>query len=169
MDYIEALNLHKQLHEQDSNIFAGYSLAAHMPEIANFIKLTNIKTVLDYGCGKALGWRRGNYHHMLGLDKRNIYLYDPCVKEFNIAPHSADLVVCIDVMEHIPESSVDDVLKEIFSISKKAVYFSISHRPANKLLPNGVNAHLTVKPEEWWADKIKQHSDYKIVKGLRFE
>lgn len=168
LNFQEAIDLHKELHNQGHHVFGGLSLSTHMNKIANLVQNSNIETILDYGCGKAHCWEKQNFHDVLGLPKENICLYDPCVDKYNTFPKLSDLVICIDVMEHIPESAVDKVLYDIFSVTKKAAYFSISYRPAKKILPNGMNAHLTVKPEEWWAEKIRPFVGYKLIKGIKF-
>ena len=61
-----------------------------------------------------------------------------------------DLVVCIDVLEHIPQADLPRIIKEIFDYSGKYVFATAAVNKAGKTLPNGMNAHATVQPEEWW-------------------
>jgi len=35
------------------------------------------------------------------------------------------------------------------------VYANIASYPAQKTLPNGENAHCTIRPAEWWLEKIR--------------
>jgi hypothetical protein len=35
--------------------------------------------------------------------------------------------------------------------------------PARKRLSDGRNAHLILEGEQWWLDKIKDHTDIKVV------
>ena len=63
---------------------------------------------------------------------------------------SFDLVVCIDVLEHIPQADLPRIIKEIFDYSGKYVFATAAVNKAGKTLPNGMNAHATVQPEEWW-------------------
>jgi len=149
----EGIELHAQVHKNPSK-FNGHSLLPHENDIKNLIDELEIESVLDYGCGKALGWFGHKFH-----EKWNIpfpTLYDPGFEPFSEKPKGKyDLVICTDVMEHIPENSVEYVLNDIFNYATKAVYFEISKVPAVKKLPNGMNAHLTIKSEEWWQEKIK--------------
>jgi len=45
-------------------------------------------------------------------------------------------------------------LADLHKLSKKATYLVISTRPASKILADGRNAHLIVKPADWWVEKI---------------
>ena len=72
------------------------------------------------------------------------------------------MVICTDVMEHIPEVDVGWLLEEQFKLSRKCVYGNIASYPAAKMLANGENAHCTIKPFEWWMETIaKAHRDSK--------
>ena len=70
-------------------------------------------------------------------------------------------------MEHIPESVIPEVFDYIFSHANKFVFLGICTRLAIAVLPNGENAHCTVKPIEWWADKINEHNQNKIYTHLK--
>lgn len=149
---------YEQMHK-DPNMFMGFSLHSFIPEISLIVKDTNIKTVLDYGCGKGLAHRTFNLRQMWGVD--DITLYDPGVMLYQTKPSGLyDMTLCMDVMEHVPEEYVDDVFEEIAKYTKKVAVFSISTRPASKLLPDGRNAHLTVKPVKWWKQKLNEMPVY---------
>lgn len=76
--------------------------------------------------------------------------------EINSIPlDSADFLINTDVLEHIYEEDINKVLKDIFNISE-ICYFNISTRLASTILPNGENAHCTVREASWWLKKIKE-------------
>ncbi len=117
-------------------------------DILPLLSEVNHYRVLDYGCGQS------NLINMLPIPCP--YKYDPAIEEYNKWPPSAtviDLVICTDVLEHIPEEQIKDTLEVIRSFSKKVI-FSIAVVPSVKQLPNGDNAHCTVQPKEWWIEKI---------------
>ena len=61
-----------------------------------------------------------------------------------------DGVICIDVVEHIPSEDVIDFIEDIFKLAKKFVFIVIACYSAKKKLPDGRNAHLSIKnPKEW--------------------
>ena len=83
-------------------------------------------------------------------------LYDIGVPEISRKPEgSFDGVICTDVMEHIEEGDIDEVLHYIINTADKFVFFHIACRPSKrKRLPDGRDVHLTVKPPHWWNMKI---------------
>ena len=40
-------------------------------------------------------------------------------------------------------------------MAKRFVYMNVASYPAKKILPNGWNAHVTIKPPEWWRPRIE--------------
>jgi hypothetical protein len=80
-------------------------------------------------------------------------LYDPAIESFSQLPSPADLVICWDVLEHVEPNCLDSVLAHIKSLAIKSVYLVIATRAdSSKLLPDGRNPHLIVKPAQWWID-----------------
>jgi len=144
-------------HASNSDNWVGEALAEYKHQIFNLIKENNIKSILDYGCGKA------KFHSILFNNRKlpgspmdiNISKYDPAVAQFSKKPTGTyDLVLCIDVMEHVQEDKVEEVLKDIFSYSNK-VFLTITCYAAMQTLPNGKNAHYTIKEPDWWKEKLK--------------
>ena len=62
----------------------------------------------------------------------------------------ADCVVCMDVLEHIFIEDIPKVVAELFSLSKKLLIVNVACYKAAALLPNGENAHITVRSPDWW-------------------
>ena len=107
------------------------------------------ESILDYGCGQS---KLLDY-----LKAKRRYRYDPAIKKYIQLPKTkVDLVLCIDVLEHILEEDLDNVLKELKSLSNKVI-FSIGTKLATHKLPNGLNAHITVKPKKWWIKKLSKY------------
>jgi hypothetical protein len=127
------------------------------PHVYNLIQEHSIKTMLDYGCGRgSLGhWFDKNVPQ--GVVQRTEY--EPGIPKLSALPDSAELVVCVDVMEHVEPSCVLNVLDHIQSLAQRWVYFNISLRPAARTLCDGRNAHLTLKDEHWWRTRLTQRWD----------
>lgn len=158
----DTYKVYKDTHDRNPKFFRGYSIVPYIPEIMQLIRTSNIKNVIDYGCGKAEAWEHHNLKEIFKLDE--IILFDPGVEKYAKKPkNQVDLVICIDVMEHVPEHLVDDVMDEICDYSKKAIFFGISTRTSTKILTDGSNAHPTVKPENWWRDKFDKYRDHLII------
>jgi len=87
-------------------------------------------------------------------------LYDPAVEQYSVLPEGTfDAVICTDVLEHIEEEDVADVIQEIYSKANKFVYLGISNEPASSYLPDGRNAHVTQKSLDWWVEQTLPYAD----------
>jgi len=133
--------------------------------IEKHIKDTNSNTLMDYGCGLCTHYDKHRVHDQWGITEENLYRYDPAIEKYSVNPDKVfDAVINTDVMEHIPEPYVDDVIQDIFKHSSKLVYFSIATSPAKAILPNGENAHCTLKTHQQWCERIsKFKGNQKVV------
>lgn len=137
--------LNEKLHENPK--YGSRKREAIYSELKALTEATQSKTILDYGCGKG----------EMGRNLDGVTSYDPCVHEFSMRPDGQfDLVACCDVLEHIEPECLDEVLYDIFRYARKAVFLVISTRPAGKTLADGRNAHLIVKPGDWWHELLAQ-------------
>jgi hypothetical protein len=80
-----------------------------------------------------------------------------------------DLVICTDVLEHIPEDDLDWLIREICSLANTTVFLNVSCQLAKKTCTSGKykgeNVHVSVFDHPWWLNKIKTiHKDYKKLK-----
>lgn len=118
------------------------------PEIA----LRKPRSVLDYGCGQS--------PLLEALDlpaPTELVRYDPAIPAYATPPEKpVDLLINIDVLEHIPEGDLDDVVAHMASLCTDAVIV-VDTLPASLILPNGQNAHCTVHPAAWWRDRLGRH------------
>ena len=141
--------LNRQLHEVPGEKY-GTGSYRWDAEVLALRDQTESETVLDYGCGKGLlGVMLGSPHWY--------YEYDPAIvgKETMPVDH-ADLVVCTDVLEHIEPEFLDNVLRQIAKIARKAVFLVIATRAADKFLADGRNAHLIQQDAAWWRSKLEE-------------
>ena len=148
----EYLEQQKILHQNPNYGVASLSFA---PIVADLIKQIGARSVSDYGAGKK--------NLLIGLGQHGIsgieyFPYDPVFPEYGL-PKVADLVCCIDVLEHIEPELIDNVISELAKITLNFGFFSIHMGPAGKVLSDGRNAHLIQKPTSWWLPKISEHFD----------
>jgi len=141
--------LQEQIKLHQNNKY-GMASVQHAPNIKKIMVDNNLKSISDFGAGKK---RLLTSLHGLNFTDFEYYPYDPVFDDYGL-PQPADLVCCIDVMEHVEEEYADNVLDEIKNITLKFVYFSISIRPAGKLLSDGTNAHINIKMPRWWITKL---------------
>jgi len=124
----------------------------------------NYKSILDVGCGQ------GNYlKHMddKGLNVSGIELsQEACSKLKGYKVVNIDLLhykgkydalYCMDVLEHIEPTEIDDNLKNLASIAPHALLGIANHSDVCR----GVELHLIQENAEWWWELLSKY--YKKV------
>ena len=164
-EYHDLIDSYKVLHQEEGK-FKGISLVPLVPTLMSLVKENNCKTLLDYGCGKAIPYDKDRCkevdlrHPIQKLcNLKSFDLYDPAYEKYTTLPNKKyDIVVCTDVLEHIAEQDIDYVLTKIFSCSNKIVFLNISCQPALKHFKEGKfkgkNVHISVFDPSWWGHKI---------------
>lgn len=114
-----------------------------------------VSSVLDYGAGGG-DWRekRTPEGPTLAeyLNVEDYRVFEPARDADQRAP--ADAAVCFDVMEHVFLADVPYVLADVFACARRLAVFNIACYPADARLPNGENAHITLRPPNWWRGAI---------------
>jgi len=146
-----------ELHQNPNYGIASLHFA---PIVAEVIRKSGAKSVADYGAGKQNLLKGLTTAGVSGFDYRP---YDPAFPDYGPA-RPADLVCCIDVLEHIEPEFVDNVIAELAALTPNLGFFSVHMGPAGKVLSDGRNAHLIQKPSSWWLKKL---TDYFDVMDLR--
>jgi hypothetical protein len=132
----------------------GYGVMGehYAPLISGIINKIGVTHLLDYGCGSRLSLARGLQGKVKG--QLTYQAYDPCVKEYETPPVPAEMVACVDVLEHIEPDSIEEVLDHLQSLVEAVGVFTVDTGPAKKVLSDGRNAHLLQRPIEWWLAKF---------------
>ena len=68
----------------------------------------------------------------------------------------ADLLLNIDVLEHIEQKDLDAVLADMAGTCRDALII-IDTKPAATILADGRNAHTTIRPHAWWRQRLARH------------
>ena len=140
---------YKRLHE--ANAFSGMTVAKFGEPISKLIRLHGCHTVLDYGCAKGQGWDT----ELLKPIKPMVTLYDPGWPDLSTKPTGFyDAVLCIDVVEHIPEEDIEETLAEVFGYAIKIVIASFCPRGSKKKLSDGRDVHLVQMPRKYWEERF---------------
>jgi hypothetical protein len=142
--------LQQELHKNPSYGVASLHFA---PIVASIIKEQGIESLSDYGAGKK-NLLKGLTD--LGISLKQYQPYDPAFPEYG-EPKAADLICCIDVLEHIEPELIGNVLQDLANITTNLGFFSVHMGPAGKVLSDGRNAHLIQKPSSWWLEKFIQY------------
>lgn len=152
------MRLNQALHGDDHN-FGGRAdaggVAGRLPEaIQKLHKHGLCGSLLDYGTGK------GHLVHRLRQTlPASIHVngYDPAVAAWCERPtQPADILTCLDVLEHVELAAIDSVLRDIKSLTGRFCYLVVDLQPAVKRLADGRNAHILLAPPEWWVSRIAQ-------------
>jgi hypothetical protein len=171
--YLRLIEEYRWMHENGEPLrgipaektFKGHSLLPQVHHVRRLVRETGARTLLDYGSGKGLQYR---FKEFTGPDESTAYAgvqaywgvtevrcYDPAYAPFSALPTGQfDGVVCTDVLEHCPEEDIDWILGELFAFARLFVFANVACFPALKTLPSGANAHCTVKPAQWWQERI---------------
>lgn len=167
----ELISLYRKMHNDGDGIRPAEKMFAGMPRAKLIIRLRELtrqhgaRSLLDYGSGKGMQWRMDFDLGPIGktaekrliryLELDEIQCYDPGYQPLSKLPErDFDGVICLDVLEHCPEEDMAWVIDQIFGCARKFVLANIACYPAKKHLPNGENAHCTVKPVGWWRDLL---------------
>lgn len=155
--------LYGPYHNQNEKFLAGKLTAENVQGIARMVDwwhktsgLTTQPRLLDYGSGKGYQYLSRRIHEEWGGSLP--YCYDPGVFHFSKRPKGRfDGIICTDVMEHLEEQDVLDVLADLRAYATKPafLYMTICCRKAWKKFDDGSNLHKTIKPPEWWEPLIK--------------
>jgi len=168
----QEMHVHGERHQgiPAKKTFDGRSLAAQLGRIKRLIGQSQAGSVLDYGSGKGTqydprpisgedGTEYDGVVDFWGVD--DVTCFDPAYSPFSQLPTgSFDAVISTDVLEHCPEEDIGWIVEEMFGYAEKFVFAVIACYPASKRLPNGENAHCTIRPPEWW-------NEYFTAAGLR--
>lgn len=97
--------------------------------------------------------RKGKLVHHASLDSLPM-LSD---NEFSIG-------FCNDVLEHIPETLVQQSLDEMARTCSDYLFISVCPTPSDHLSLAGENLHLTVKPTSWWEAQFQKYGQVERLK-----
>ena len=179
--YLALITQYQQMHqigESDggAELFSGYTVMKHATMLKRVFDILMPQSILDYGSGKGKAYTEPDGLELddgrtidlsTYLHVSNVAYYDPAYEPYSQVPSGRfDGVICTDVLEHCPEEDLDWILDEMFGFAREFVFLTIAGYPAMKHLPNGENAHITLKPAEWWNEKL--NATLSNHAGLRF-
>jgi len=151
----------RHLHEKTNY---GTMAQHYGPLVSQIIEKLEVDHLLDYGCGRRMGLLKN-----LNVKRKLTYQgYDPGagVEELATPPIPAQMVCCIDVLEHIEPEYLEKVLDHLVELTEVVAFITLHTGPATKTLPDGRNAHLTQEPVEWWMQKLMYRFDLQTVQKV---
>lgn len=150
-----------QLHE---TMEYGTMAQHYGPLVSQIAEKLEVNHLLDYGCGRRMGLTK-----TLTVKHKLTYQgYDPGagLEELATAPIPAQMVCCIDVLEHIEPDYLENVLNHLKELTEVVAFITVHTSAAMKTLPDGRNAHLTQQPIEWWLPKLTDRFDIQTLQRV---
>lgn len=146
----EGYRAQQQAMHEAARGYGGVHSKNYAQSVLDLIAKHEVKDVLDYGAGK------GHFGEILFASgyMGDYHAYDPGIPYWAETPQPAEFVACIDVLEHIEPELLDNVLADLHRVTLTRGFFSVHLTEAKKFLPDGRNAHLIIRPPEWWLAKI---------------
>ena len=134
-------------------------------------------TIIDFGTGTG---RSALFFHQAGFKVKMVDIAENCLDKEVAEELSDNLTVaclwdenipfgdvgyCTDVMEHIPTEKVDAVIQNIMAHCHKCFFnICVTEDHFGKVIEE--HLHLTVRPFEWWRDKLQEFGTLTVAKDL---
>jgi hypothetical protein len=166
MDY---LNIYSKLFNANYNQYGGSEKSIECS--IDFIKKNNIKTLIDISTGT------GTFPKFVSKEITDINITCTDLKKFNdlnyefisvdlsknedlekIKTNGYELLTCLDVLEHLDKSFIDNVLKHFARISKNVILTIANHSD----IQNGIELHTIIENMDYWRPVIENY--FHIVK-----
>ena len=167
-DFLKLIEIYKKIHLEGSlkrdnkkklpkDTYNGRATFFFADFIQTIISKNNCKTMLDYGSGKGdFYFKERKFNNKIYPPLKDYWNIQPTLYDPGISKHSKpanqkfDIVISIDVLEHIPLQDLNWVISEILSFSKNIVFINVACYPADIMLDDGRNAHISLFPPMWW-------------------
>lgn len=132
--------------------------------VVDFLKSRNILSLIDIGCGQGRFINsvykfipRTAGADIASIESNKVFknpktIYLNCeAKNILTEDKTYECLTSFDCLEHCLEEDIDKIIKEFDRVTTKMFIFSISYVDDDH---NGVPLHMTVKPEDWWVEKL---------------
>ncbi len=151
-------------YEQKYWVGRGSMEPKHALQVVSWAEFFHPETVLDYGCGTgeyvhcwrdlgigAVGFDISNHatEHAYGLAEGYCSVHPPRLDD------RFELVTCYDVLEHLTEEEVDDVLNDIYLVASRDVLFSICMAGDPNFERDAT--HVLCRSKPWWMNKLSKY------------
>lgn len=170
--YRRALAESKRNHAE-SKTFSGKLLRPHAPFIKELIDRHNVRSILDYGCGKGsqytwVSHEGGSIPAGMTIEQYwgvPVTKYDPAYTPFAAEPQGQfDLVICTHTLGAIPASDRPWVIDRLYSLARKAIYVAEKLGQVPTKLATAASTGWT---REQWAALLRRESNIECVLATR--
>lgn len=157
-DLYDRVLANTQKHHATSKTFSGRFLFRYAERIKRLVDELGCETMLDYGCGKGVQYRRPMESGQMLEDffgmRGRIAKYDPGLPEVAKLPDGEfDIVICTQVLCWIPKADIPWVVDLLCDRARKAVFIGERIRAPKKTINAGMEEHM---PYNWSLDNWKE-------------
>jgi hypothetical protein len=178
-EYYSAVDKMKKYHLENKTYSGGGTLA-YAEIIKKLVKKHNVKTLLDYGCGKGLQYESGSIINFGNnnqtfdeyLDLASVYKFDPGVEKFAEYPpldSKFDAIIAIQSLSAIPTKDLPLVVTHLMNMSTKFCFVG-TNLSLGKKKKRGENLDQEYTKEEiertdpnWWYELFKNWQGSELV------
>ena len=119
--YVKSVEAGAEFHKKYKT-WAGKGTMQYYDTIKEIVETNNIKTVLDFGCGKGLQYSKFNLDKDLGF---TVTAYDPCIHGLENWPTGKfDLVMALDCISLIDVKDYRWIYQNFVQWADKAVFIA---------------------------------------------
>ena len=168
LNHAEYIERNKLLAEE--NAFSGKALLEWHKSVVWHCMIRHFAPTqwIDYGCGPAFSYQKGEQmsNIIAETNSKQPILYDPCHEKFSSFPTVEHIpgVVCVDVLEHIPETDTKATLDYLFEVCSEWMFLFIStKRGARGFVNHDESTHCTLKTRQEWINIVDR---YAVSKGI---
>ncbi len=150
---------------------AWYGRSNHGKDFIPELLKMGVTSLVDVGCGHnnlALSLRKESKMVAVGVDfacPTADVNADAAMLPFK--SRQFDMLTAFDMLEHLRPEQVDKTLVEFARVSSRFC-FSISYTDSRTRDANGGTLHPTVRPEDWWMERIRDAGGIHINKNGRY-
>lgn len=183
-----ALNLINEVQDEPSETntaASAFPVSQHLEApkcdwapIAYACLMVSPRTVVDFGCGLGLYLnliKREFGAEVIGIDgsqwteahrvKRDEFLFRDLADDQVRIDQPSDLAICLEVVEHLPETAALNLAEQVAANASKALLFSAGQpdQPGS--------GHINLRPPEYWLDFFRErgwHIDPLATLSIRF-
>lgn len=144
----------------------GYGRICWGEGMLELLKRWCVRSLLDVGCGygnfcnaatlfaeRVYGLDIASVATGQVIDNPHITFFDGQAKSLPLEDGAVEWITSFDCLEHCLEGDIDDILNEFARVAKNGFALSISYEPCDF---QGVDLHMTVRPESWWMRKLSR-------------
>jgi hypothetical protein len=175
--YYDLIGKSTQFHKSNKT-WSGFSQTAYVNDIKTLVEKHNVKSLLDYGCGKGeqyiekLEYSPGvfqTFNEYLNID--SVYKFDPCWEKFKTPPNEHqkfDAVIMIQAIGFIPDQDIDVLKNILMNHATKFCFIGECYSSYGKVKPKKTKLldptyFKEVRNPEWFKNKFSDWTGSELI------